>query len=105
MADPDRTLQVIEKNVDPAWFIPETIRAEHIRERNDPRTMIPGGVRTIRSALRLKLSLRSTASTARTCLGGSDGGEHGCIRLYPEDIERLFAIVPIGTPGEFVYQP
>jgi len=30
---------------------------------------------------------------------------HGCIRLYPEDIERLFAIVPIGTPGEFVYQP
>jgi L,D-transpeptidase ErfK/SrfK len=30
---------------------------------------------------------------------------HGCIRLYPEDIVRLFPAVPVGTPGEFVYQP
>ena len=30
---------------------------------------------------------------------------HGCIRLYPEDIERLFMKTPIGTPGRFVYQP
>jgi L,D-transpeptidase ErfK/SrfK len=30
---------------------------------------------------------------------------HGCVRLYPEDIERLFPTVPIGTPGQFVYQP
>jgi L,D-transpeptidase ErfK/SrfK len=29
----------------------------------------------------------------------------GCVRLYPEDIERLFPVVPVGTPGEFVYQP
>ena len=30
---------------------------------------------------------------------------HGCVRLYPEDIERLFPLVPVGTPGEFTYQP
>jgi len=30
---------------------------------------------------------------------------HGCIRLYPEDIERLFPMVAVGTAGEFVYQP
>jgi L,D-transpeptidase catalytic domain len=30
---------------------------------------------------------------------------HGCIRLYPEDIEQLFPMIAIGTPGEFVYQP
>ncbi len=30
---------------------------------------------------------------------------HGCVRLYPEDIERLFRKVKIGTPGTFVYQP
>ena len=23
---------------------------------------------------------------------------HGCIRLYPEDIESLFQQVPVGTP-------
>jgi len=26
---------------------------------------------------------------------------HGCIRLYPEDIERLFPLVAVGTPVEF----
>ncbi len=30
---------------------------------------------------------------------------HGCLRLYPEDIERLFPRVPVGTRVEFVYQP
>jgi L,D-transpeptidase ErfK/SrfK len=30
---------------------------------------------------------------------------HGCIRLYPEDIEALFATVTIGTPVTIVDQP
>jgi len=30
---------------------------------------------------------------------------HGCIRLYPEDIEQFFDVVRVGSPGEFVYQP
>ena len=29
---------------------------------------------------------------------------HGCVRLYPEDIENLFPQIPVGTPGEFTYQ-
>src|SRR5207245_7228514 len=30
---------------------------------------------------------------------------HGCVRLYPEDIERLFPLAPVGTRVEFTYQP
>src|SRR5690606_30936208 len=30
---------------------------------------------------------------------------HGCLRLYPEDIERLFALVEVGTPVTIVDQP
>ena len=30
---------------------------------------------------------------------------HGCVRLYPEDIEKLYPLVPVGTQGVFVYQP
>jgi L,D-transpeptidase ErfK/SrfK len=30
---------------------------------------------------------------------------HGCIRLYPEDIEKLFNMVPLKTPVEIVYEP
>jgi L,D-transpeptidase ErfK/SrfK len=30
---------------------------------------------------------------------------HGCIRMYPEDIERLFPQVTVGTPVNIVNQP
>jgi L,D-transpeptidase ErfK/SrfK len=30
---------------------------------------------------------------------------HGCIRMYPEDAEKLFNSVKIGTPVEIIYQP
>lgn len=30
---------------------------------------------------------------------------HGCMRLYPEDIEKLFNLVPAGTPVQIVNQP
>jgi L,D-transpeptidase ErfK/SrfK len=30
---------------------------------------------------------------------------HGCIRHYPEDIEQLFDITPVGTTVEFIYEP
>jgi L,D-transpeptidase ErfK/SrfK len=30
---------------------------------------------------------------------------HGCIRMYPEDIEGLFPRVPVGTPVQIVNQP
>jgi L,D-transpeptidase ErfK/SrfK len=30
---------------------------------------------------------------------------HGCMRLYPEDIESLFNQVPVGTPVRIVNQP
>ena len=30
---------------------------------------------------------------------------HGCIRLYPEDIERIYAMVTNGTPVRVVNQP
>ncbi len=30
---------------------------------------------------------------------------HGCIRLYPEDIEKLFQSIQIGTTVEIIYRP
>ena len=99
--------KVVGKTVDPVWVIPETIRAEHIRERNDSRTMIAGGDPENplgHYRLRLNLPLYGIHGT-NIPWGIGMQVTHGCIRLYPEDIERLYAMVPIGTPGQFVYQP
>jgi len=30
---------------------------------------------------------------------------HGCTRLYPEDIKKLFPMVPKGTTVEYIYEP
>ena len=30
---------------------------------------------------------------------------HGCVRMYPEDIEHLFGMVPVGTPVRLIDQP
>ncbi len=30
---------------------------------------------------------------------------HGCIRLYPEDIKKLFFLIPLKTPVEMIYEP
>jgi len=40
---PQGSFRVRGKTENPTWVIPESIRAEHIRERGDDRAMIPGG--------------------------------------------------------------
>jgi L,D-transpeptidase ErfK/SrfK len=40
---PEGSFKIRGKTENPTWVIPESIRAEHIRERDDPRTFIAGG--------------------------------------------------------------
>jgi len=104
---PTGRFTVTEKTVDPRWVIPESIRAEHIRDRRDPRKAIAGGDPGNplgHYRMRLSLPLYGIHGT-NVPWGVGMQVSHGCVRLYPEDIKALFAIVPVGTPGEFVYQP
>jgi len=104
---PRGRFKVRSKTLNPTWIIPESIRKEHIAERGDPRTLIPGGAAdNPLGRHRLALSL-STYAIHGTNIPWGVGMQvsHGCVRLYPEDVERLFPLVPVGTPGEFVYQP
>jgi L,D-transpeptidase ErfK/SrfK len=104
---PTGKFKVTEKTVNPKWVVPESIRAEHIRDRGDDRNMIPGGAPDNplgHYRIRLSLPLYGIHGTNIPWGVGMEVS-HGCIRLYPEDIERLFTIVPVGAPGEIVYQP
>jgi L,D-transpeptidase ErfK/SrfK len=104
---PTGRFTVTEKTVDPDWVIPESIRAEHIRDRGDPRKAIAGGDPANplgHYRMRLSLPLYGIHGT-NVPWGVGMQVSHGCVRLYPEDIKPLFTIVPVGTPGEFVYQP
>jgi L,D-transpeptidase ErfK/SrfK len=103
---PRGRFRVARKTVNPTWYVPESIRREHIRDRGDGRRVIPGGdPDNPLGKYRLQLS-RSLYGIHGTNIPWGVGMEvtHGCVRLYPEDIERLYPLVPIGTPVEFTYQ-
>jgi L,D-transpeptidase ErfK/SrfK len=104
---PRGKFHVIGKTVDPTWVIPESIRREHIRENGDRRRSIAGGAADNplgRFRLELNRSLYRIHGTSKPWGIGMQV-THGCVQLYPEDIEHLYPLVPIGTPVEFTYQP
>jgi L,D-transpeptidase ErfK/SrfK len=104
---PSGKFKIRGKTVNPQWNIPESIRKEHIAERNDPRTFIAGGAPDNplgRHRIELTLPMYGIHGT-NIPWGVGMQVSHGCVRLYPEDIARLFPLIPVGTPGEFAYQP
>ncbi|HLY37012.1 MAG TPA: L,D-transpeptidase family protein [Candidatus Binatia bacterium] len=99
--------RVASKAVNPTWVIPDSIREEHLRERGDGRRVIAGGAPdNPLGKYRMKLS-HVLYSIHGTDVPWGVGMQvtHGCVRLYPEDIEHLFPLVPLGTGVEFTYQP
>src|SRR5262249_16965831 len=85
---------------------PETIRKERIEDRGYSETMIPGGdpMNPLgKYRMRLTLNLYGIHGT-NIPWGVGMLVSHGCVRLYPEDIERFFPMVPVGMEGEFVEQ-
>jgi L,D-transpeptidase ErfK/SrfK len=104
---PSGKFKIRGKTVNPQWNIPESIRKEHIAERGDPRTFIAGGdPENPLGKYRIELTLPMYGIHGTDIPWGVGMQvSHGCVRLYPEDIERLFPLIPVGAPGEFVYQP
>jgi L,D-transpeptidase ErfK/SrfK len=104
---PSGKFKIRGKTVNPQWNIPESIRKEHIEERGDPRKFIPGGdPDNPLGKYRMELTLPMYGIHGTDIPWGVGMQvSHGCVRLYPEDIERLFPLVPVGAPGEFTYQP
>jgi L,D-transpeptidase ErfK/SrfK len=94
------TVRAKDKN--PTWIVPASI----LRTRETPERVVPPGPENPLGAYRIRLS-KGLYSIHGTNDPWSIGRltTHGCIRLYPEDIEVLYPLVDRGAPGELVYQP
>ena len=83
-----------------------SIRAEHIRERDDPRTSLLGDPENSYSVLPSRADAAALcANTDPTCIGVGMQSQSRCYAAYNEDIAILFREVQVGSPGEFLYQP
>lgn len=105
-ATPTGEATVTGRARDPAWYVPASVRAEHA-EKGDPlpRVVPPGPDNPLgKFALALSMPGYLIHGTNKPA-GVGMRVSHGCIRLYPEDIEELFHRVPNDTPVYIVDQP
>jgi L,D-transpeptidase ErfK/SrfK len=99
---------VIAKIRNPAWYPPESIRKEHA-ENGDP---LPKVVAAGPDNPLGDFALRLAAGHGEYMIHGTNNPTavgmsvtHGCIRMYPEDVAALFAIVPVGTQVRLINEP
>ena len=97
---------IISKVRKPSWYPPESIRAEHAAEGDPlPRVVPPGPDNPLGDyAMRLGLPGYLIHGTNRPS-GVGMRVTHGCIRMFPEDIDFLFSKVALNTPVRIINEP
>ncbi|MGD8745657.1 MAG: L,D-transpeptidase family protein, partial [Gammaproteobacteria bacterium] len=100
------TTRITARAKDPSWYVPESIREEHAKEGDPLPPVVPPGPDNPlgRHVLRLALPSYLIHGTNKPW-GVGMRVSHGCIRLYPEDIEALYSMVPTGAPVHIIDQP
>lgn len=98
--------KVVSKARDPSWWVPISVRREHA-ELGDPLpAVVPPGPDNPLGHRVLKLGMpgyliHGTNQPAGVGMRVS----HGCVRLYPENIEFLYELIGIGEPVMIVNEP
>jgi L,D-transpeptidase ErfK/SrfK len=97
---------VISKVKNPSWYPPQSVRDEHAADgRPLPRIVPPGPENPLgKYAMRLGIPGYLIHSTNRPA-GVGMRVTHGCIRMFPEDIEYLFPSVDVNTPVRIINAP
>jgi L,D-transpeptidase ErfK/SrfK len=100
------TTKIVAKERDPSWRPPKSLKEEHAKEGDILPDVVPPGPDNPlgRFAMRLGFTGYLIHSTNKP-FGVGMRVSHGCIRMYPEDIEQLFDQVPVGTKVQLVNQP
>ena len=100
------TAKVVSKEANPVWRPPASIKAEHAAEGDILPDVVPSGPDNPLGLYAMRLSIPGYL------IHGTDKPNgigmrvtHGCLRLYPEDIERLYGMVPVGTSIQIMDAP
>ncbi|MBZ0158154.1 MAG: L,D-transpeptidase family protein [Alphaproteobacteria bacterium] len=98
--------EVRNKQKNPKWFVPKSIQQEMAREGKPVEKVISPGpdnplgrhvIRTSLSGIEIHETIWPTSVYQFR--------SHGCVRMLPEHMEKLFKEVEIATPGEIIYVP
>ena len=97
---------VISKVRNPSWYVPKSVLAEHEADGNPlPRIVPPGPDNPLGEyAMRLGLPGYLIHGTNRPA-GVGMRVTHGCVRMFPEDIEFLFGKIDLNTAVRIINEP
>jgi len=97
---------VISKVRNPSWYVPKSVLAEHEADGNPlPRIVPPGPDNPLGEyAMRLGLPGYLIHGTNRPA-GVGMRVTHGCVRMFPEDIEFLFGKIDLKTAVRIINEP
>lgn len=99
------TTRISGKVVDPSWTPPKSIRAEHAADGDPLPAFVAAGPDNPLGKYALRMTLPSyLIHGTNKQFGIGMQVTHGCMRLYPQDIERLYRNVPVGTPVRIINQ-
>lgn len=98
--------RVVDKQANPWWYPPESIKQEAAARGETIPDAVPPGPENPLGEYKIRLSLPGYLihGTNRPW-GVGMRVTHGCVRMYPEDIEGLFPRLPVGTEMHIVNQP
>jgi L,D-transpeptidase ErfK/SrfK len=99
---------VIQKQKDPTWYPPESVRKEHAAAGDPlPPKVGPGPDNPLGA-----YAMRLAAGNGTYLIHGTNNPiavglavTHGCIRMYPDDVAQLFPMIPVGTPVRLINVP
>ncbi len=98
--------RIAKKDKNPSWFPPESVKLEAIASGNQVPDVVPPGPDNPLGDYALRLSIPGyLIHSTNKPYGVGMRVTHGCVRMYPEDIEELFPIIPVNTMVQIVNQP
>ncbi|MBA2483977.1 MAG: L,D-transpeptidase family protein [Nitrosomonas sp.] len=103
---PEGLTRIVSKKENPTWTPTPSIRKEYAKNGDPLPAVVPPGPDNPMGTHVMKFAWTNYA------IHGTDKppsiglrGSFGCLRMYPEDIKRIYNDVPVGTAVRVVNQP
>ena len=103
---PTGKFRITAKMKDPTWHVPASIQSEMEDHGKEVITSVPPGVSNPLGKFAIKTSIPGILIHSTTKPWSIYSfASHGCIRVYPEQMEDFFKEVRVNTSGEIIYKP
>lgn len=98
--------RISAKTENPVWIPPQSIKEEHAANGEILPDVYPAGPDNPLGLFALRLGIPGyLIHSTNKPYGVGMRVSHGCIRMYPEDIEKLYPEIKVGTPVHIINQP